>query len=257
MDRWAAEYEVTSLLEGPIDGMAGIRGVHGAGLARAGVKVVAAVTGREAAAEVARGSRGGRPRAPRSTCGCSTRAGAGELPHADMVLVYHALPFVADWRAYLGALGRLARKVLVVATCNPDNWGAHGREPLGTRARPGGVEDRDAGARALVHRASARARLLRRPLVARPPGGPRAAARGPAEADVRQPRRGPVRAPRARRRARDEVRVRPVALAVLRGPRLARRAPARCSSRHPAFGGPVRGCPSSGGPPTSTASSST
>ena len=41
-DRWAAEYDVQSALEGPVDGMAGVRGVHCVGLAREGVSVVAA-----------------------------------------------------------------------------------------------------------------------------------------------------------------------------------------------------------------------
>lgn len=44
------------------------------------------------------------------------------LPPHDMVIAYHALE-TPDWRPYLRALGRLARKILVLTTCNPHNWG--------------------------------------------------------------------------------------------------------------------------------------
>ena len=54
LDVWAAAYEVETFLEGPVDGMAGVAGVHGVGLAQRGVKVVSAVP-TEAHAEVARG----------------------------------------------------------------------------------------------------------------------------------------------------------------------------------------------------------
>jgi hypothetical protein len=123
MESWASEYGVESALEGPVDGMAGIRGVHCAGLARRGVRVVSAVpTAR--AAEIARGVYDAASR----TAGVDVRvvadeSAAADLPASDLVLVYHALPFVNDWRVYLRALAKLARKVLVVATCNPLNWG--------------------------------------------------------------------------------------------------------------------------------------
>ena len=40
-----------------------------------------------------------------------------------MVVCYHALSFVPEWRSYLRAVAKKARKVLVVTVCNPDNWG--------------------------------------------------------------------------------------------------------------------------------------
>jgi hypothetical protein len=123
MENWAAEYGVESALEGPVDGMAGVRGVHCAALARRGVRVVAAVP-TERAAAIARGVY------DRASPGASVdvrvigdEAGVRDLPASDLVLVYHALPFVNDWRTYLRTLAGLARKVLVVATCNPLNWG--------------------------------------------------------------------------------------------------------------------------------------
>jgi hypothetical protein len=123
IEAWAAEYGVETALEGPVDGMAGVRGVHGAALARRGVRVVSTVP-TEAAATIARGVYAlCAPEAAVDVRVVDDEKKAVDLPPSDLVLVYHALPFVRDWRAYLQTLGRLAKKVLVVATCNPDNWG--------------------------------------------------------------------------------------------------------------------------------------
>lgn len=127
LDKWAAEYGVETLLEGPVDGMAGIAGVHGVGLARKGVKVTA-VLPTEAHAEVTR--------AVYTGCGAAVETRiAGEhdvasLPQADMVVAYHALSFVEDWRSYVKALASRAKKVLVVSVCNPDNWGVYVMQAL-------------------------------------------------------------------------------------------------------------------------------
>jgi hypothetical protein len=138
MDRWAAEYDVESALEGPVDGMAGVRGVHCVGLARRGVSVVATVAN-DTSAAIARAVYA------EATAGVSSPkvevrvvdpSRAGDLPRADLVLVYHALPFVDDWPAYLRKLGALARKVLVVTTCNPDNWGPATLSLLGRVSAP-------------------------------------------------------------------------------------------------------------------------
>jgi hypothetical protein len=123
MDKWAAEYDVHSALEGPVDAMAGVRGVHCVGLARAGIAVTSAVPA-EDFARIARA--------------VYDRAGAGgnvdvrvvadpmnavALPSSDLVVAYHALPLVDEWRAYLAVLAKIAKKVLIVTVCNPDNWG--------------------------------------------------------------------------------------------------------------------------------------
>jgi hypothetical protein len=137
MARWAAEYEVESALEGPVDGMAGVRAVHCAGLARDGVKVVAAVPS-EASARVARGvyEAVARGRGTSVEVRVADPSRVDELPKSDLVLVYHALPFVQDWRKYLATLGKLARKVLIVATCNPDNWGFRAVSLMGRVTAP-------------------------------------------------------------------------------------------------------------------------
>lgn len=117
---WAAAYGVESMVEGPVDGMAGVAGVHGVGLAQRGVKVVSAVP-TEAHAAVARRIY--------ETCSAPAEvvvrsaAELDTLPRSDMVITYHALSFVDDWRTYLKKAAALARKVLIVTVCNPDNWG--------------------------------------------------------------------------------------------------------------------------------------
>jgi hypothetical protein len=119
LDSWAESFGVETFLEGPVDGMAGVAGVHGVGLARRGVKVVSAVP-TEGHARVARGVYA-ISNAPVQVV--VTGEDLEGLPVSDMVVCYHALSFVDDWRAYLKKVAALARKVLVVTVCNPDNWG--------------------------------------------------------------------------------------------------------------------------------------
>jgi hypothetical protein len=123
VEKWAEEYGVQTALEGPIDGMAGVSGVHLVGLARRGVQVTSAVPGVEKA-RIARAvyERAGAPAVDVRVLEDPENA-LETLPPSDMVIAYHALPLVTDWRAYLSRVAKLARKVLVVTVCNPDNWG--------------------------------------------------------------------------------------------------------------------------------------
>jgi hypothetical protein len=136
MRAWADEYEVESALEGPVDGMAGIRGVHSVGLAQRGVRVIAAVASEQAASTARSVYAAAAPGGHAEVRVIDDLARVGELPASDLVLVYHALPFVRDWRGYLSTLGELARKVLIVATCNPSNWGFTAVRVLGGASAP-------------------------------------------------------------------------------------------------------------------------
>ena len=122
LEQWAARFEVESFLEGPVDGMAGVAGVHGVGLARRGVPVVSAVP-TEQHAQVARAVYATGGSLAEVLVAGEDAESVARLPRSDMVVCYHALSFVPDWRAYLQAVAALARKVLVVTVCNPDNWG--------------------------------------------------------------------------------------------------------------------------------------
>jgi hypothetical protein len=122
LGKWAGEYGIESMLEGPVDGMAGVRGVHGVGLARAGVPVVVAAPS-EASARVTRAVYERAAAGSRVDVRVVDPARLQDLPASDLVVCYHAVSFVDDWRAYVGALAKLAKKVLIVTVCNPDNWG--------------------------------------------------------------------------------------------------------------------------------------
>lgn len=123
LDTWAERYGIESVLEGPVDGMAGVPGVHGVGLARRGVPVVSVVRSADQATiteGIYRLAGGGDNAAVRVL---EDLADLGTLPRHDMVIAYHALSLVDDWRQFLARVSRLAKKLVVVTVCNPQNWG--------------------------------------------------------------------------------------------------------------------------------------
>lgn len=122
LEEWAARYEVHSAMEGPLDGIDGVPGVHGACLARRGVKVRSLVP-TSASANTARAvydATGGSEDAEVRVVSESTRL--GDLAASDLVIAYQALPAIADWRSYVRGLAKLTRRVLVVTVDNPMNW---------------------------------------------------------------------------------------------------------------------------------------
>lgn len=137
VEGWRTRYGIETALEGPIDGMAGVSGVHCVGLARRGVKVTAALP-TESKAASARGvyARAGATADVRVV----DPSAAASLPPSDLVIAYHSLPLVDDWRGYLRTLAGLAKKALVVTVCNPDNWGV---EVIRTIARLRGIKGMD------------------------------------------------------------------------------------------------------------------
>ena len=129
VERWASELGVETALEGPVDGMAGVPGVHLVGVARRGVRVVSAVPS-EKQAEVTRGvyARAGAEAEVRVV---SSVDDVASLPKSDLVIVYHALSFVPDWEGYLRTMATLAKRAMVVAVVNPDNWGVTAMRYIG------------------------------------------------------------------------------------------------------------------------------
>jgi hypothetical protein len=127
VERWADQFGIRSVLEGPRDGMAGVPGVHGVGLARKGIPVVSVVSGDDQASVTRAvyergGARSFEVRSMPGDLAADGYAALRALPPSDLVIAYHALE-TPDWRDYLRAAARLARKLLVVTTCNPHNWG--------------------------------------------------------------------------------------------------------------------------------------
>lgn len=121
LDAWARRLDVKSFVEGPVDGMAGVPSVYGVGLAIRGVAVTSTVTSEEQGRVVREIYAGAGATADVRVVDPGDVANA--LPKADMVLTYHALSMVPDWRRYLQAVAGRATKGLVVAVCNPQNWG--------------------------------------------------------------------------------------------------------------------------------------
>ncbi len=121
-------------MEGPRDGMDGVRGVHCVGLARAGVRVLS-VVGDDASADIARAVYACAAPAQPVEVRVMGPGGLAELPVSDLVLVYQGALPVEDGHAYLRAMARHARTILVVVTRNPEHWRLASRDALrGLRA---------------------------------------------------------------------------------------------------------------------------
>ncbi|HJZ88240.1 MAG TPA: hypothetical protein VKN99_23860 [Polyangia bacterium] len=122
LDRWTLRRQVATAFEGPVDGMAGIPGLHLLGLARRGTRVTVALPD-PAALDLVRDVYRLHGAAERLR---TLRADPdAELPaqRFDLVLTYNATPLVADWQAYLSRLAPLAARWLVVSVTNPASYG--------------------------------------------------------------------------------------------------------------------------------------
>jgi hypothetical protein len=122
LQQWAPRYEIRSALEGPRDGVDGVRGVHGTCLARRGIKVSSFVS-TLGQAQTARAIYEATAGAQAEVAVASAATPLEELPVSDLVIAYRALAGPGDWRAYLHGLAKLARHALVVAVPNPRSWG--------------------------------------------------------------------------------------------------------------------------------------
>lgn len=119
LKRWIAPLEISTALEGPVDGMAGIPGLHLIPATKRGARVTVVVPDAEAA-EIVRGVY--------RTVGVETFldvrvSTAWPDGTFDLVLTYNALPFVPDWRAYLAEAAARARRQLIVSVTHPASYG--------------------------------------------------------------------------------------------------------------------------------------
>lgn len=120
-DRWSAGRSIETAAEGPLDGMAGIAGLHLMGLARRGVRVTVHLPDDEGLARV---------RAIYARQGLSERLTTRRLATdsvpsgpVDLVVSYNALPYVADWRAYVRSLLAIEARWFFVVVSNPVSYG--------------------------------------------------------------------------------------------------------------------------------------
>ena len=123
---WLGTLDVSTALEGPVDGMAGIPGLHLLPAAVRGARVTVVVPDAEAA-EVVRGVY--------RTVGVEDRLDArvsDNWPEGtfDVVLTYNALPSVPDWKSHLGEAACHANRQLWVSVTHPASYGVFVRKAL-------------------------------------------------------------------------------------------------------------------------------
>ena len=126
LKKWLERVDVATALEGPVDGMAGIPGLHLLPAAVKGARVTVIVPDPEAA-EVVRGVY--------RTVGVEDRVdvrSSAAWPDGmyDVVLTYNALPSVPDWRSYLAEATRHARRQLWVSVTHRASYGVFIRKAL-------------------------------------------------------------------------------------------------------------------------------
>lgn len=125
--RWLEGWKVRSALEGPVDGMAGIPGLHLVPAAELGADVTVLVPTAEAAETV---------RSVYRLLGLEGRLTvrvAGDFPSGesfDLVLSYGAAPCVPAWETYLEAGAACARRFFVVSVSHRASYGVFLRKAL-------------------------------------------------------------------------------------------------------------------------------
>jgi hypothetical protein len=122
-DRWSRGLDVASACEGPIDGMAGMPGLHLLGFAHRGVAVTVCLPDDAALTRV---------RALYENQGVSARlstrlVAAEAIPAGrfDVIVSYNALPYVDDWRSYLRRLFDAEGRWFFVVVSNPVSYGTY------------------------------------------------------------------------------------------------------------------------------------
>jgi hypothetical protein len=124
--KWLASNPPRTALEGPIDGMAGIPGLHLMPAAALGARVTVVAPDAEGAAVV---------RGVYETAGLADRLDVRIGPAwpdgpFDVVLTYNALPSVPNWRAHLSEAAARAERTLVVSVTHPSSYGVYLRRAL-------------------------------------------------------------------------------------------------------------------------------
>jgi hypothetical protein len=122
-DRWADGRAIRTACEGPIDGMAGMPGLHLLGLAHQGVSATVYCPDDGALARVRALYLGqGVER-----CLTTRRIDADAIPgeEFDVLVSYNALPYVHDWRDHLARLFRARARWFFIVVSNPVSYGTY------------------------------------------------------------------------------------------------------------------------------------
>jgi len=123
MDRWSQGLALRTACEGPLDGMAGIPGLHLLGLAKKGISVTVCLPDEGALSRV---------RTLYRRLGVDSRlttrvlqADAIPTDSVDVLLSYNALPYVTDWREYLDRLFAARARWFFVVVSNSASYGTY------------------------------------------------------------------------------------------------------------------------------------
>jgi hypothetical protein len=137
-ERWCKALSIHTACEGPLDGMAGIPGLHLLGLAKKGVSVTVCLPQDDALARV---------RTLYRRFGVDSRLTTRVLSvdaipadPVDALVSYNALPYVSDWRAYLDRLFAARARWFLVVVSNPVSYGTYLRRLQRTARRENVVE---------------------------------------------------------------------------------------------------------------------
>jgi hypothetical protein len=122
-DRWAKGLRIETACEGPVDGMAGIPGLHLLGFARRRIAVTVFLDDEDALERVRAIYRRQRAEAMLST----QRLDRNALPPGrfDVLVNYNAIPYVQDWRGYLDRLFTVEARWFFVVVSNPVSYGTY------------------------------------------------------------------------------------------------------------------------------------
>lgn len=121
MRDWLAGYKLRRAVEGPVDGMAGIPGLHLVGLARLGTTIRVE---HSSANTLERVRAVYRHLGLESQLELNVSGEDGEWEGGfDLALTYNALPLVRDWRGYLRKVAARSGRYLVVSVTNPASYG--------------------------------------------------------------------------------------------------------------------------------------
>ncbi len=122
-DRWSEGRRIDSAAEGPLDGMAGIPGLHLMGFAHRGINATVCLPDDDALARVRALYRRQGIEDRLSTY----RIAADAIPTGpvDVLVSYNALPYVNDWRGYLKRLLSAEARWFFVVISNPVSYGTY------------------------------------------------------------------------------------------------------------------------------------